>query len=164
MAMRHRKREVEAPAPTGPARVLVVHDDPDGCELLVRILSRAGYPVDRAHDYEQMVGRLADEPRCVVLDVSAGGIGANLKLLDAVRNSTNSAVSGSRVVLIVTATSNTMFSWQAGIDGLLHRPFHADDLVLAVAEVLGRPEEERAPHRRRMVEAARIGERGEPAG
>jgi DNA-binding NtrC family response regulator len=157
--MRHRRKEVEAPVPTGPAPVLVVHDDPDGCELLVRILARAGHPVDRAHDFEQMSDALHAHPTCVVLDVSSGGIGGNLKLLDAVRHHPDQAVADARVVLIATGTSSAMFSWQAGIDGFLQRPFHADDLTALVADVVARPEEERKPHRRRMVEAARIGER-----
>jgi DNA-binding response OmpR family regulator len=158
--MRHRKKGAEDPVPTGPATVLVVHDDPDGCELLVRILSNAGRPVYRAHDFDQMSTALQDRPTCVVLDVTSGGIGGNLKLLDAVRHHSDATVANARVVLIATGTTSTMFSWQAGIDGFLQRPFHADDLSAAVADVLDRPEDERKPHRRRMVEAARIGERG----
>jgi two-component system, OmpR family, response regulator len=160
VAKRQRKKDEAQPIASGPAVVLVVHDDPDGCELLVRILSRAGYAVQRAHDYDQMSAALQERPSCIVLDVSTGGIGGNLKLLDAVRHSTVAAVAMARVVLIATGSSSAMFSWQAGIDGFLQRPFHADDLVATVAEAVGRPEEERKSHRRHMVEAARVGERG----
>lgn len=160
MALRHRKKEPEVPVLTGPATVLVVHDDPDGCELLVRILTASGRPVIRAHDLDEMSTALHQRPACVVLDVAAGGIGGNLKLLDVVRHHSDATVANARVVLVATGSSSAMFSWQAGIDGFLHRPFHADDLVAAVTEVLDRPEEERKPHRRRMADAARTGERG----
>jgi len=159
MALRSRKRESAAPEPIGPVRLLVVHDDTEGCELLVRVLSGAGYPVDRAHDHEQMSDALANSPTCVVLDVSSSGFGGNLKLLDTVRHHAVPRVANCRVVLIGTGTSSAMFSWQAGIDGFLRRPFHADDLIATVAEAITRPDDDRKPHRRRMVEAARIGER-----
>lgn len=159
MALRHRKADSAEPIAFGPAVVLVVHDDLDSCELLVRILVAAGRPVRRAHDFDQMSEVLQERPTCVVLDVSSGGIGGNLKLLDAIRHHSDPAVADVRVVLIASSSSSAMFSWQAGIDELLHRPFHADDLVAAVAEAIERPEAERKPYRRRMVEAARIGER-----
>ena len=147
---------------SGPGRVLVVHDDPDGCELLVRILGVAGHEVARAHDFEEMSDLLTDgePPDCVLLDVNVGGIGGNLKLLDAIRNHGNAAVSGTRVVLVAANPSSAMFSWQAGIDEFLPRPFHADDLITAVAEALARPDADRRHHRRRMLDASRTGRRG----
>lgn len=143
----------------GPGRVLVVHDDPEGCELLVRILGVAGHQVARAHDFSEMSDLLLDgeAPDCVLLDINTGGIGGNLKLLDAVRNHGNPDVAGARVVLVATNASSAMFSWQAGIDEFLPRPFHADDLITAVAEALGRPEADRRHHRRRMLDATRVG-------
>jgi hypothetical protein len=50
-----------------------------------------------------------------------------------------------------------MFSWQAGIDEFLPRPFHADQLITAVTEALGRPDSDRRHHRRRMLDASRTG-------
>ena len=110
----------------------------------------------RAHDFEEMSDRLVDAPcpECVVLDVNTGGIGGNLKLLDAVRNHPNDEVRNTRVVLIAATASSAMFSWQAGIDEFLPRPFHADALLTAVDEALGRPEEDRRFHRRRMLDAS----------
>jgi DNA-binding NtrC family response regulator len=158
--MRNRRKEVDEPVVAGPSTVLVVHDDPDGCELLVRILAAAGMPVHWAHDQDQMATALHEQPACVVLDASSGGIGGNLKLLDAIRHNIDPQIANVRVVLVATGTSSAMFSWQAGIDGFLARPFHADDLVTTVAEVLDLPEDERKPHRRRMAESARVHERG----
>jgi len=45
--------------PVGTARLLVVNDDPGACELLVRLLTRAGHEVERAHNHDQAMGQLA---------------------------------------------------------------------------------------------------------
>ena len=111
--------------------------------------------MQRAHNGDQALGHLSVAKfDCVVLDLSTGGIGANLKLLDTIRSSLQSTVSGVRVVLVAQQTSNRMFSWQAGIDAFLVRPFHADELIAQVSEVLSRPDNERARHRRRELDAA----------
>jgi len=135
--------------------VLVVNDDEDACELLVRVLTRAGHEVERAHNHDQAMGQLAvGRFDCVVLDLASGGIGQNLKLLDLIRSSVTKSVAGVRVVLVAQQSSNRMFSWQAGIDAFIARPFHADELLAQVSEVLSRPEAERERHRRRELDAA----------
>jgi DNA-binding response OmpR family regulator len=142
-------------AATGPPRVLVVQDDRDALELLCRVLARAGYDVLPAATHDDAVGIAAGEhPDVAVLDLA--GTGANLKLLDALRQSHDSAVAAVRVVLLARQRSNRMFSWQSGIDGFLDRPFHADDLVAEVAAVLARPNADRPRHRREEHERARV--------
>ncbi len=163
MARRRAKRE-EAEADLGLGhivRVLVVNDEPEAAELLLRVLSRSGNEVERAHDFTSMADRLAHPPKldCVVLDVAASGIGGNLKLLDGVRSFRDPAVAATPVVLVAGTASSAMFSWQAGVDELLVRPFHADDLVRAVQEAVARPADERPKHRRRQLDAARTGGR-----
>jgi DNA-binding response OmpR family regulator len=139
----------------GPAQILVVNDDEAACELLCRLLVNAGHRVQRAHNGEQAVGQLSvGRVDCVVLDLSTGGIGQNLKVLDQIRSAMANSVSGVRVVLVAQQTSNRMFSWQAGIDAFVVRPFHANELIGQIAEVLGRPDKERARHRRRELDAA----------
>jgi CheY-like chemotaxis protein len=161
MAIRGRKREggddvVEA----GPTSVLVVHEDPAGCEVLARVIGRGtGLPVHRANDSVEMTAALGQQPGCVVLDVTAGGVGGNLKLLDAVRNHADEVTAGACVVVIAASSSNEMFSWQAGIDAFLKRPFHADELVATVQEAMARPDEQRAAHRREMIEQIASGRR-----
>lgn len=152
-----RRKVAPEPGPTGPPRVFVMNDEPDACELLVRILRRAGNVVDRGRDFGDLSDRLVmgTPPDVVVLDVAAGGIGANLKLLDAIRGSGDPDVAATPVVLVTAAASSAMFSWQAGIDELLVRPFHADELVEAVAAAYERPADERPKHRRRQLEAAK---------
>jgi DNA-binding response OmpR family regulator len=153
VALRRGKKQ-EPVVPSGPSRVLVVHDEPDGCELLVRLLARAGHEADRAHDFLEMSDKLT-HPRpadCVVLDVSVGGIGGNLKLLDAIRGHHDPTVAGMRVVLVSTTASNAIFSWQAGIDEFVVRPFHSVDLIAAVASAIARPDDERPRYRRQRLD------------
>jgi two-component system phosphate regulon response regulator PhoB len=141
--------------PPGPTEILVVNDDEAACELLCRLLANAGHRVQRAHNSEQALGQLSvGRVDCVVLDLATGGIGQNLKLLDTIRSAMAANVSAVRVVLVAQQTSNRMFSWQAGIDAFVVRPFHAAELLGQIAEVLGRPDNERARHRRRELDAA----------
>jgi DNA-binding response OmpR family regulator len=155
MAKRGKRKGGDVEERTGPHRVLVVNDEEGAIELLCRLLARAGYEVARATHYEETLGQLADfRPDCVVLDLATGGIGQNLKLLDSIRGNVDERVSSARVVLVAHQSTNRMFSWQAGIDAFLLRPFHADDLLRDVAEALSRPDEERSRHRRRQLDAA----------
>jgi DNA-binding response OmpR family regulator len=150
-----KKRRAEPEAEPETPRVLVVNDE-DGLELLCRLLSRAGYEVDRAATPDETLARIPDfRPHCVVLDLTAGGIGQNLTLLDSIRGHVDEMVAAARVVLVASQSSNSLFSWQAGIDAFLPRPFHADELLHEVAESLARPNDERARHRRRELDAAK---------
>jgi DNA-binding response OmpR family regulator len=157
--LRRGKHDTEPAGRSGPAHILVVNDDLDGCELLCRVLEQAGYAVGRAHDQSEAVGKVSDAPPdCVLLDLGAGGIGTNLKLLDALRTSNSPAVASVRVVLATAQTHNRMFSWQAGVDAFLLRPFHVNDLLRDIADVLDRPDDERARHRRsQLTEATATG-------
>ncbi len=135
--------------------VLVVNDDDNACELVCRVLERGGHRAERATTPERALNLLAVlRPACVVLDLSVGGIGQNLKLLDAIRSQVDPGLASTRVVLIAQQTSNRMFSWQAGTDAFLVRPFHARELLRAIDEVLARPDHERAGVRRREADAA----------
>jgi DNA-binding response OmpR family regulator len=163
MALRRSKRagDEQAKGKDSSPTVLVVNDEHEACELLVRILRGAGNEVERARTFTEMADRLVQSPRldCVVLDIAAGGIGGNLKLLDAIRGFRDPVVSQTPVVLVTAASSSTMFSWQAGVDELVIRPFHADDLVKAVQGAVARPADERARYRRQQLDAARSGGR-----
>jgi CheY-like chemotaxis protein len=161
MAIRGRKsHDGEEVVETGPMSVLTVHEDPSGCELLARVISRGtGLPVHRAHDSVEMVAALRDQPTCVVLDVTSGGVGGNLKMLDSVRNHTDEVTAAARVILIAASSSNEMFSWQAGIDAFLKRPFHEHELVSTVQDAIARPDAERKAHRREMIELIANGRR-----
>lgn len=132
-----------------PAQVLVVNDDTDACELLVRILGAAGFRAEGVPSADAAIASMLRLlPRCVVLDLTAGGIGSSLKVLDQIRSHEDRRISSARAVLIATSAKNRSFSFQSGVDAYLTRPFHADELVRHVTDVVDRPDEERARHRR----------------
>lgn len=132
-----------------PAQVLVVNDDADACELLVRILASAGFRTEGVHSADDALGAVLQlMPRCVVLDLNAGGIGSSLKVLDQIRSHEDRRISSARAVLIAATAKNRSFSFQSGADAYLTRPFHADELIEQVTDVVDRPDEERARHRR----------------
>src|SRR5437773_9031342 len=88
MLRRHSKADHPKPGEPDdePAQVLVVNDDEAACELLCRLLAGAGHRVQRAHTAEQASGQLSfGGIDCVILDLTTGGIGTNLKLLDVIR-------------------------------------------------------------------------------
>ena len=154
--LRRKRHDTRDVADGGPARVLVVNDDEGACELLVRLLSADGYHVDRALSAGQATASLGVvRPHVVVLDLATGGIGSNLKLLDTVRGHQDLEIASCRVVLVTAQGHNRIFSWQAGVDGFIERPFHVRELRRTVAEALARPEDERARHRREQIDAAR---------
>jgi DNA-binding response OmpR family regulator len=145
-----RKQEVwDGSERRAPSKVLVVADDPGACELLVRILNRAGFRAEGVHTSDEAVAAAhEDMPRCVVLSLAAGGIGSNLKVLDTLRSNDDRRISSARALIVADNPRNRAFSFQSGTDAFLIRPFTADELVSHVDDVLRRPDDERARHRR----------------
>jgi DNA-binding response OmpR family regulator len=129
--------------------VLIVNDERDACEMLVRFLGHAGFSTVGAHSDLEAMSMIHDRlPRVVVLDMTGGGVGSSLKILDQVRSSEDHRVQTARVVLCASSPKNRSFSFQSGADGFLVRPFHLRELVAQVHEALDRPHEDRARHRR----------------
>lgn len=87
-------------------------------------------------------------PRCVVLDMKEGGVGASLQILDQIRTHADRRINTSRVVLCAQSPKNRTFSFHAGADAFVVRPFHLNDLIDHVVDVIGRPQDDRARHRR----------------
>src|SRR5690606_12483665 len=80
--------------------VLVVNDERDACEMLVRFLGLAGFDTFGASsDLEAMSLIHQRLPRGVVLDMTGGGIGSNLRLLDQIRSNEDNRIRNARVVL-----------------------------------------------------------------
>jgi DNA-binding response OmpR family regulator len=132
-----------------PATVLVVNDDADACELLVRMVGTAGYrAIGATTDSDARRQITMELPRCVVLDMTTGGVGSSLKVLDLIRSNEDNRVSSARVVLCASSPKNRSFSFQSGADAFVVRPFHIDDLLREITDVLRRPNEDRAKHRR----------------
>jgi DNA-binding response OmpR family regulator len=132
-----------------PPTVLVVNDEPDQCELLVRFLEQDEFDAVGLHSDIDLMAQLgAHLPRCVVLDMQSGGVGSSLKLLDQIRSHEDRRVNTARVVLCAPSPKNRSFSFQSGADSFLVRPFHIQELVAQIRDVIDRPQEERARHRR----------------
>jgi len=132
-----------------PPSVLVVNDEPAACDLLVRFLGQAGFYADGVSDDMEALYRMGVHlPRCVVLDMQAGGVGSSLKLLDQIRSHEDRRINTARVVLCAPSPKNRSFSFQSGADAFVVRPFHIADLIAQVTDVINRPQHERARHRR----------------
>ena len=133
-----------------PARILVVNDDEDAAELLVRILAQAGYRSSGALSEREVMPSMYEQlPRCVVLDL--GSVGTSLKVLDLIRGSDDRRIAQTRILLVAPNLHNRSFSFQSGADDFIVRPFHAGELLDLVAEVMERPEEERIRHRQAQL-------------
>jgi DNA-binding response OmpR family regulator len=136
--------------------VLIVHDDPDAGRTIGRLLEARGFAVTRADGVDAGIRTVLGDPPVdlVLIDLRSGGTGQALKLLDEIRAQPDAGIAHTRVVLTTDIDENRMFSWQSGIDGFLIRPFHADDLVGAVADTLGRDDDERARHRQAQMQVS----------
>ena len=140
-----------------PPMVLVVNDDPAACEMISRMVATKGYRTAGATSANEATACVATElPRCIILDLDAGGIGTSLKVLDSIRSHEDLRVSTARVILCAASPRNRSFSFQSGADAFLLRPFHLDDLAEHISDVLERAHDERARHRR--DELARMGD------
>jgi DNA-binding response OmpR family regulator len=149
--------------PARPWHVLVVADDPEGAEVMVRLLARAGHEVSAAPAQQATLGALTRRPvHCVILNLTIAGSGGNLKVLDAIRTNPDDRVAGARVVLCSPGGTNRLFAWESGVDGFLANPFHIDALVAQIREVVERPENDRRLHRRTERDHARDGGRRDP--
>ncbi len=143
--------------------MLTVADDPDGAEIMVRVLARAGHEVSLAPAQQATLGSLTRRPvHCVILNLTVAGSGGNLKVLDAIRTNPDDRVSTARVVLCAAGGTNRLFAWESGVDGFIASPFHIDEMLALVREVIERPESERRTHRRVERDAARDGGRRDP--
>ena len=136
-------------------RILVVDDNPDAGLLMVKLFRRAGYEVAEVNDHQVALATLINEPQpiaAVVASFSGSGTSSCLKLLDAVRNHIDPRVNGHRMVLIIDNARQQMFSWQAGADEIILRPYHAQGAIMAAERAIARPDDERVQYRRRMID------------
>lgn len=153
MALRKHKDEWDGNERRRRPVVLIVNDDRDACEMLVRFLAAAGFEaLGATSDLEAMTLVYNRLPRAVVLDMASGGIGSNLRLLDQIRSNEDKRIRSARAVLCATSAKNRPFSFQSGADSFLIRPFHIDELIHQVRDVLERPHDERSRHRRDELE------------
>jgi DNA-binding response OmpR family regulator len=130
---------------------------------MIRVLARAGLEVSGAPAQQACLVSLTRRTvHCVVLHLTVAGAGGNLKVLDAIRTNPDDRVSTARVVLCSPGGTNRLFAWESGVDGFLAAPFHADELLAQINEVVVRPESERRTYRRVQRDQARDGGRRDP--
>lgn len=118
------------------ARILVVDDDPDICELLQEYLSQAGFVVDTVEDGKSLFHYLESnsEPNLILLDVmlpDANGF----HLCKQIRK--NSAVP----IIMLTAVSDEadqIEGLEIGADDYIAKPFNPRQLVARINAVLRR--------------------------
>lgn len=140
---------------TGSRKIIVVDDHPEAGHLVSKLLRRANYEVAELADLPATTATLAELPDAIagiVACFSTAGTGACLRLLDALRNHLDPRLNELRVLLISDQSRQQIFCLQAGADGILLRPFTDTELVVAVEEMVLRPEADRVGYRRRMVE------------
>ncbi|GAA4880668.1 response regulator transcription factor [Kitasatospora terrestris] len=129
----------------GPARILVVDDDPTVAEVVAGYLTRAGHRVERAADGRQALA-LADahRPDLLVLDLMLPGIDG-LEVLRRLRG----ADRGPDVpVVMLTAKgdeADRILGLEVGADDYVTKPFSPRELVLRVQSVLRRSRASAAP-------------------
>jgi len=147
------------------ARVLVVDDHPDAGRLVGKLLRREGYEVAELSDHQLAVANLVNETEpvaAVVASFTTSGARASLRLLDAVRNHPEARINGLRVLLMSDQPRQQIFCLQAGADAILLRPYHSDQLLTSLADMIRRPEADRTTFRRARIEQLK-GEMSGPA-
>jgi adenylate cyclase len=146
---------VALPADTGEVRTLVVDDDPD-VRLVCRVaLTSFGHEVLVARDGEEgLAAALQERPDVIVLDIMMPRKDG-LTLLRDLR--TDDSTRDLPVILLsaLAASADQLRGYEAGADGYLTKPFSPDDLNSAIAHVASLSSEERAQHRREMLDTYR---------
>jgi DNA-binding response OmpR family regulator len=129
---------VDTGAPAGPARVLVVDDDPTVSDVVRRYLERDGLSVEVVGDGERALARaLAEPPDLVILDLMLPGM-SGLEVCRALRRA------GPVPVIMLTALgeeSDRVLGLELGADDYVTKPFSPRELSLRVRSVLRRARE-----------------------
>ncbi len=134
----------------GRSTIVVASADQTVCEVLARVVEAGGHEAVRVTDPTQVVGGVLSAPaEGLVLDLAAD----NVHQLRALRGGDHPRSTSSRAVAIVSGPANALLAWQADADAVLTRPFHAEELQAALADVLARDPQDRAKVRRTQIEA-----------
>jgi CheY-like chemotaxis protein len=114
--------------------ILVVDDDPTILNLVVEVLSGAGYQVSAAQDGLEAMDSLVEGcPDLIITDVNMPVIdGGTLVGIMRAREETRYAP-----VLGITALTDLRRANDAYFTDIIHKPFDIDELVQAVGRLLG---------------------------
>jgi DNA-binding response OmpR family regulator len=138
-------------ADTGEVRTLVVDDDPD-VRLVCRVaLTSFGHDVLVARDGDEgLAAALRERPDIIVLDVMMPRKDG-LTLLRELRTDDSTRDLPVLLLSALAGSSDQLRGYEAGADGYLTKPFSPDDLNSAIGHVASLSSEERAQHRREML-------------
>ena len=121
-----------------PARILVVEDDPDIAELVVRYLEKAGYMVDRVASGTEALQAVAGKvPDAMVLDLMLPHVDG----LEVCRRVRAADASAALPIIMLTARaeeSERIVGLELGADDYLAKPFSPNELVARVRALLRR--------------------------
>lgn len=133
--------------PRGMERILVVEDEPDVRQMLVKILELEGFSVTGAGTGPEAVASLEGEDfDLVVLDLMLGETSGYDVLREMERNGRREDTK----VLVLTARASEpdiLQGWRHRVDEYRTKPFDISDLLEAVRETLARSPEEAARFR-----------------
>jgi len=119
-----------------PARILIADDDDDIHSLVRAVLEPEGYELfDAFNGDEALEMALVEKPDLVVLDVMMPGLNG-WELARYFRSKPEFKLMGIMMLTGIGATVNDMTSPLYGADTHLDKPFDADALSAAVAQVL----------------------------
>ena len=128
----------------GASSILVVNDDHDSCELIARLVESAGWKAQRCFDPDdaaKSLDRAMANFTAVVIDLSTGLTGG-IEVLDAARRQPSPRGSVP-VMLLSSRLEETRVAWEAGADGVMIRPFHANEFLDELRSMLARTPDER---------------------
>jgi DNA-binding response OmpR family regulator len=121
-----------------PARIVVVEDDPDIADLVVRYLEKAGYATERFGAGRDALGAIvARPPDLVVLDLML----PQMDGLDVCRTLRAHAKTADVAIVMLTARSDEaerIVGLELGADDYLAKPFSPNELVARVRALLRR--------------------------
>jgi len=117
------------------AKILIIDDDVELCELVSEYLTREGFELEAVHNGDKGLERaLSSQPALVVLDIMLPGM-TGLEVLRRLRNESMVPV------LILTARGDDVdriVGLEIGADDYLAKPFNPRELVARVRAVLRR--------------------------
>ena len=125
------------PAPRSPLRLLVVDDEPDLRNIIVRLLKRRNHKVDAAGDGDEAWGKLQGQTYdCIILDLRMSGTGGQ-ELFQ--RLSSMDPAMAERIIFLTgdMANSSTRSSFDPLANLVLQKPVSIGDLEQAIPAVTG---------------------------
>jgi two-component system, OmpR family, alkaline phosphatase synthesis response regulator PhoP len=126
-------------------RILVVEDDPDIAELVVRYLAKAGFQTERAANGRDALQALtAQPPDLMVLDLMLPHVDG-IEICRYVRN--HAALAALPIIMLTARAeeSERIVGLELGADDYLPKPFSPGELVARVRALLRRASRNSAP-------------------